>query len=480
MWGALSSPPGFVPVTGMGQATKTRFEMPTVVSLSRSDRASWHDRASALYEELRSPATALVRRAYGTTFAADEIEDFYSNAWLGTLRSLERRHAELSDEEIKSYLLTAVANHAGKEVRRRKRKPVSPIEAATAVAEVGVSPEEAASTNEAGEVTKDLLSSLPPRRRAVMLLRYGWGLEPDEVCGMIDGLSARAYRKEVTRGINELTQRIKLVEDGSWCGEREDLLKTFAAGLATEDQALQAQHHLSHCRSCSEFVARLNGHLHDLGSSIMVPGALEAVDGHSSFLERARDIADNARESVAGVFGRTDPSEGVAVATGARGAGAAGAGALAKLSGAGGGVKAALACLGGGLAATACVATGVVPVSLDDIRTGPPDRQVQASEPIETPDPEVIDVPTPPAPVEPDTPQAPVDGGGGSEGGGGEDDEPAAEEPAEEQAPARVVEPSTPPVQQEFGAESVAAPSSPAPSSGGGGGGSSVNQEFGP
>ena len=50
-----------------------------------------------------------------------------------------------------------------------------------------------------------------------MLLRYGWGLEPSQVCGLIKGLSPRAYRKEITRGVDELTERMRAVERGSWC-----------------------------------------------------------------------------------------------------------------------------------------------------------------------------------------------------------------------------------------------------------------------
>jgi hypothetical protein len=66
-----------------------------------SGRADWAERSGRLYEELRSPSTRMIRRAFGRAFGDDEIEDIYGNAWLGTLRTLERRHAELSDEEIR-------------------------------------------------------------------------------------------------------------------------------------------------------------------------------------------------------------------------------------------------------------------------------------------------------------------------------------------------------------------------------------------
>ena len=77
----------------------------------------------------------MVRRAFRAAFCEAEIEDIYSSAWLGTLRALERRGDELTEEELRRYLLTAVANHASKELRRRGRRPTSPLEDARAVAD---------------------------------------------------------------------------------------------------------------------------------------------------------------------------------------------------------------------------------------------------------------------------------------------------------------------------------------------------------
>src|SRR5690349_25127647 len=98
------------------------------VAVPSEESSAWRDRSGRLYEELRRPARAMVRRAYRGAFTDDEVEDVYSNAWVGTLRALERRHHKLDDEEIRKYVLTAVAHHASKELRRRKRRPVAPLE----------------------------------------------------------------------------------------------------------------------------------------------------------------------------------------------------------------------------------------------------------------------------------------------------------------------------------------------------------------
>jgi hypothetical protein len=214
-------------------------------------------------------------------------------------------------------------------------------------------------------VARDVLSSLPPRRRAVMLLRYGWGLEPQQVCGLVKGLSPRAYRKEITRGVDELAAKLRRVESGEWCSDREPLLKAYASGLADEEQRRQAQQHLSHCRHCTDFVGKLSGNLHDIGSAAAIPTAADAIhDGHFSMLDRTADLLHRAKDSTLSAFSRNagdgvqessaQTAQSLSVSGGARGAGAAGTGVLAKLAGAGTAGKLTAMCLSGGVAATSC------------------------------------------------------------------------------------------------------------------------------
>ena len=312
--------------------------------LGAAGAEQWRERAGRLFAEFERPAKAMVRRAFGSALSADEIEDVYAGAWVGTLRALADRHEALADEEIRSYVLTAVANQAGKEIRRRKRKPTAPLElVAGVVDDLGGSPEERAADAELSQVTRDLLASLPPRRRAVMLLRYGWGLEPKQVCALVRGLSPRAYRKEVTKGVDELTEKMRAFERGDWCADREPVLKAFASGLADPDQARQAKAHLSHCRGCADFVVRLHGHLHDLGTAAALPGAIDGVDGHVSLADRLVDAGERLRHTAETLVGKSSPTHiaepSVQVASGAGGQ---------------------LAAVCGGVAAVACVAV-IVP-----------------------------------------------------------------------------------------------------------------------
>lgn len=447
---------------------------------------AWGKRSGRLFVEFERPAKAMVRRAFRGAFCSDELDDIYANAWVGTLRALAGRHGELADDEIRSYVLTAVANQASKELRRRRRKPTAPLELVGSVPDLADTPEERAASREQSLLTRDLLASMPPRRRAVMLLRYGWGLEPAQVCGLVAGLSPRAYRKEVTRGVDELTEKMRAVERGTWCADREPLLKALAAGLAGDDEARQARAHLSHCRSCSDFVARLSGHLHDIGGGAAAVSAIDGLDGHIAITDRLMDLGDRtiglvARGHDAGVDGTVSP----AAAAGSRGAGAAGAGVLAKLAGVGAAGKVALACVGGGVAATACIAAGVGPF---EGGTGDTPSHESAAGP-----PAAADTGTPSTPgeIEPVAPQignqfAPTPAAPADNESAGEDREAGgpAPQPAPAPAPeAPAVAPIAPPATQEFSAEAAAV--APTTSGSGSSGSASteasaVHQEFGP
>ena len=311
----------------------------------------------------------MVRRAFGSAFGDDDLDDLYSSAWLSTLTALRRKPRRLSDEELRRYLMTAVANQASRELRRRGRKPTLPIDAATAAADPALAPDEAATKAEGALLTRDLIGSLPPRRRAVLVFRYGWGLQPEEVRGLIDGLSPRAYRKEVERGVAEIAGKMRMVEEGEWCRSREPLLRAVAAGLADDDEQRQARQHLAHCRSCAGFVSRLSGHLHDLGGAVALAGVADAFGpGGGSLLAQMTGAVEHPKQAIGSILSRgSDPAEQATAqmlaSGGTGGAGAAGTGGV--LAAAGGKLVAGICA---GATATACVAAGVIPgVNLRDL-----------------------------------------------------------------------------------------------------------------
>ncbi len=466
-----------------------------VAPLSAADADRWRERSGRLFAEFERPAKAMVRRAFRGAFSDDELDDIYSNAWLGTLRALANRQSRLADDEIRSYVLTAVANQAGKELRRRKRKPTAPLELVGSVAASGDSPEERAASAEQSRVTRDLLASMPARRRAVILLRYGWGLEPKQVCALITGLSPRAYRKEITRGVDELTEKLRAVEAGRWCADREPLLKALVAGVAGEDEERQARAHLAHCRQCSQFVARLSGHLHDLGSSAAAVGTIDGLDGHLAIADRLGDLGERAGSLVGrGSTAASDGAAQIAGSGGARGAGVAGAGLAAKVASLGAAGKVALACVGGGVAATACVAAGIGPLGIgigDPDPKPPPAKSAKLRPRAQRSAPATVETETMPSQVGNEFVPPPPPQAGPAE----VTPEPAAsdQEPVETETAVPEVAATATPQEQEFGVAAAAVPAPPPSSSSGAGSSGSaaapsagspeaaaVHQEFGP
>ncbi len=434
------------------------------------------ERFARLYRELERPARAMVRRAFGSLFSDAEIEDIYGNAWVGTLRALRNRAPALSEQELRKYVLTAVANHASKELRRRGRRPTAPLEYAREIADTQASLDERAASNEQSRLAREVLSTLPERRRAVMMFRYGWGLRPEEVCGLVKGLSLRAYRKEITRGVEEVSAKLRVIEQGRWCEDREPVLRAFATGIADDEQERQAEQHLAHCRPCVEYVAKLSGQLREIGSALVLSQAVRVVDVDSlSIVERVGAVAGKARDAVLGrgIPDAPDAAVSQLVSSGSsRGAGGAGAGILGKLAAFGAAPKIITGCLAGGAAATACVAAGIVPgaslLGRDDER---PAAHVRAHDQAGARK-DVRD--TPPSQEVGDDPASEPEDGGGD-----------AEADAPEPAPASVPEPESPATPQAPAPAQFDPVASPAPSSSSGGGaapasGSEAAQEFGP
>lgn len=430
----------------------------------------------------------MVARAYGKALSEEEIEDVYSAAWTATLSALRKRGAEMSDHELRAYVFTAVATHASKEMRRRSRKPTGALEEVPGHVATDLhqpSPDERAIGAESQGIARDLLSSLPPRRRAVMLLRYGWGLSPEEVCSLVKGLSRRAYRKEISRGVEQLIERLGQVESGEWCRARAPMLRDYLAGTADEATRLEVEQHLRHCRSCSILAGRMRVELNDLSGIVVLGAAAGLVTGaRGPVIDRLVDALQGGRDGASAVAEKVDLALGtVAASGGARGAGAGGAGLTAKIAALGGAGKAAVACIGAGAAATACVAAGVVPgVTVADLGLGGETRAKDARTPAAREVARASRTPAgPPAPA-PSVPTA--------------DPVPPPSPPGPEQvAPPSTeempVDPATaPPPAQEFDQLATPPPPAPAPpaatgaggggSSGPSGGGSIAGNEWGP
>ena len=202
----------------------------------------WRERSGRLFAEFERPAKGdgapgVSRRVLGPTRSTTSMPAPGS----GLCGRWPVGSGDLEDDEIRSYVLTAVANQASKELRRRRRKPTAPLELVARVADDGDCTGRASVSAESSQLTRDLLASLPPRRRAVMLLRYGWGLEPKP--GLRPGRAAVAPR--LPQGDHARSRRAHREDARARGGRVVRAARADPEGLrrrvADEDEARQAR-----------------------------------------------------------------------------------------------------------------------------------------------------------------------------------------------------------------------------------------------
>ena len=276
----------------------------------------------------------------------------------------------LSDEEIRSYLLTAVANHASKELRRRSRRPTAPLEAIHRPRRPPLPDERAASSR----TRESPATCWPPPASATRgdapALRLGARATPGLRAG--EGPFAAGLPQGDHAGVDELTEKLRLVERGEWCADREPVLKAYAAGLADAEQQRQARAApiaLPPLRRVRRQAQRPPARHRRLARGV---GAVMRSTTVASRLrtgwaiwstecgiggQRSRQGPRRRRRRGRQPKPRACPAAPGAPARRARVS-------LAKLAGFGTAGKLAAVCLGGGAAATVCLAAGLVPAEL--------------------------------------------------------------------------------------------------------------------
>jgi hypothetical protein len=82
-----------------------------------------------------------------------------------------------------------------------------------------------------------------------MRLKHVDGLERKEVAQAL-GISEKAVKKAIERGLRECRERIERAFAGELCAERERALDALAAGAASAREQRAAEQHLAHCEGC--------------------------------------------------------------------------------------------------------------------------------------------------------------------------------------------------------------------------------------
>ncbi|MQA74693.1 MAG: hypothetical protein GEU88_10200 [Solirubrobacterales bacterium] len=435
----------------------------------------------AAMDAVRKAVHDRVSRAFRGSVNEHDIEDATSAA----LEALLNEHRRAPVGDMRAFTAT-VGFRAAREINRRPRAvPFDPLDSpALEQEDPTASPVEHIDARARVARIAEALEQLDDDKLAAFHLRIVEDLSHEEACERL-GLGRSAYFERVKVAKARVEGAVELSSHVFERRQRQ-LLSDYVAGIADERARARAERLIAADPQAAVLARELRRSHED---AVLVLPTLALVEiGQQDAAGRLGDLLDRAREVASGWLGRgPDPSELASspalAAGGARGAGAAGAGLLAKALGGIGAGKVALGCLGGGAAATiACVATGVLPLPSQggereaaphrspEKRVGPPERPARQARIVEA----VERRPAAPTPTKPSPPpEAPPTSDARDE----------SAEPAAAPQPASALEPDVAPEVQEFGVAAAGTPVGGAPpdtNDADGASASSVRQEFGP
>lgn len=429
-----------------------------------------HEELEARREYLRE----YVRGSFEGALSEDDFEDVVQTAWVVMLS----RQGGEPVRDLRAFMGSVAWRTANGLLRRPRPTPIDPrapeFNEREDPSELIDRVDQRARLARLGEA----LAQLSRPQREAYCARFVERLSHDEACKVL-GIGRSAYFKRLQIAKARVEAAVGY-ESPEFTRRQRRLLSDYVAGIATDDERARAER-LIGADPQATAMARELWRAHDEAALVLPALGLAAIESHAGD-GRIAALVDRLRETVSGWFGRAhDGAElaGSAIISsgGVRGAGAAGAGLVAKAFGGLGAGNVVLGCLGGGAVATvACVAAGVIPLpgggeqhpakadQAVERRSVPPPRASRA-----TPVADLVSRrPATPSPVKPPASRSEPEAQGGGEG--------AAQ-------PEPVLEESAPPVQQEFTADSAGVPVGGAPpdtDDSNGASASIVREEFGP
>ena len=321
----------------------------------------------ASYERYRTRAYALIQsRPEFSAIPADQQEEIFHEAYA----SAWKRRNDPGIGDLDRYFNGAVIRQALMRLRWLARHPTCSLHESApsaagqppgrAPAAESLSPEERVERQATAQLAREIVASLPRLRQALVMLRFGWELEPAEIQAALR-ISPDKYEKQLRAACEELFAKSEIARAGRWCEHVRSLLTAWVVGIASEAQERRAREHVRTCPACNQMVARLRG----AAATVPLPPLLSATSsGGDRLLEELTQAAAEAKHQAVALVGRmtgadpTAPATQIAASGGARGAGGLAAGTLLKV------------CLGGAAAVGGgayCVTQGVVPEPVRDL-----------------------------------------------------------------------------------------------------------------
>ena len=156
-------------------------EMQEDVVLVRRTLAGDQNAFAALVEKYKDPVYNVAYRMLGN---AAEAEDVAQEAFVRAYTQLRT----YKDTHRFSTWLLSIASHLSIDQLRRRRflaLPLDNVPFLEWIADLGAGPEQAAVQGETSDEMQRLLQQLPPKYRAVLILRYWHDLSYEEIAGVL-------------------------------------------------------------------------------------------------------------------------------------------------------------------------------------------------------------------------------------------------------------------------------------------------------
>jgi RNA polymerase sigma-70 factor (sigma-E family) len=168
------------------------------------------DRYETFDDFVAGAATRLLRAAVFLVTDRHLAEDLLQIAFERTARHW-RRVARFGDPE--AYARRVLVNLAIDDTRRRRRKPVLPGGGAQELERIGgAAPDPRIADLELRDLIERSLAALPPRQRAVLVLRYWCDLTEREIAADL-GVSTGTVKSQAARALARLQQDLTLREE---------------------------------------------------------------------------------------------------------------------------------------------------------------------------------------------------------------------------------------------------------------------------
>jgi RNA polymerase sigma-70 factor (ECF subfamily) len=166
-----------------------------VTAAQAGDRQAFDELVRRTYVEMY---TLAVRLTANEEDASDVVQEAYLRAWKGIRRFR-------GDAQFTTWMFRITANAASTMTQRRRRQRVTHIDEVAEPVEMRLEhqPEDAAESAAALEELSVAVGELPPKLRAIIVLKDVYGLSHEDIAGEL-GISVAAAKVRLHRGRKKL------------------------------------------------------------------------------------------------------------------------------------------------------------------------------------------------------------------------------------------------------------------------------------